>query len=161
MVHFEPDWPRRKLTGHLLWFLAWAFVTTVGLLLTPSANGHGTHTQLGLPPCPSVIVFQRPCPGCGLTTSFTSFLHGDVTRAFSAHAVGPILYIAFTLSAWACLYGFIRGRRFNTDSRSFSFALGTLVTVLVAFGVIRFFAVSNLSIFSPPMTHGDGRGSRS
>lgn len=158
MVQFDPDWPRDKLSGHLLWFLAWLFVTVVGLLLSPSANGHGTHTQLGLPPCPSVIVFQRPCPGCGLTTSFTAFLHGQFERAFSAHPFGPVLYIAFTLSAWACLYGFLRGRRFNTDSRPFSFVLGTLVTLLVTFGVIRFFAVSNLSVFSPPVSHASSQG---
>lgn len=141
MVWFENDWSRRRLTGHLLWFLGWLGVTVFAVLLTPSPTGHGTHQQLGLPPCPSVLAFNRPCPGCGLTTSFTAFLHGDFVSAWNANPFGPLFYLLWTASAFACLYGFWKGRRFNTDGRSANRTLTALVAVFFAFGIIRFFTM--------------------
>jgi len=38
------------------------------------ARGHGTHQQLGLPPCTFYVIFQRPCPACGMTTSWAWLL---------------------------------------------------------------------------------------
>lgn len=140
MLHFDDGVPRRQLTGHVLWFGSWLFVTAAGLYLTPSAHGHGTHTQLGLPPCPSVMLFQRPCPGCGLTTSFTSFLHGHFGQAFIDHPFGPIFYLTWTASAIACLYGFVKSKRFNTDSRAWNWSLGGLTMLFFVFGMWRFFA---------------------
>jgi hypothetical protein len=29
-----------------------------------------THTQLGMPPCNFVVLTGKPCPSCGMTTSF-------------------------------------------------------------------------------------------
>lgn len=138
MVHFDEGWPRRRLTGHLLWFGGWLFVTLVGLLfLVPSPKGHGTHTQLGLPPCPSVLFYQRPCPGCGLTTSFTALIHGDFAAAFRAHPFGPIFYFAWAATAIACLYGFIARRRFNTDGKAWNRTLGVLVAAFFVYGMVR------------------------
>ena len=75
MVRFRDGVPRNKLSGQLVWFLAWVGITGFGLFLTASRELHGTHQQLGLPPCPSVAFFDRPCFGCGMTTSITSLLH--------------------------------------------------------------------------------------
>lgn len=141
MLRFDPDFPRKHLRGHLLWFLGWLFVTVVGLILTPSPAGHGTHTQLGLPPCPSVLFYQRPCPGCGLTSSFTALLHLRIGESFADHPFGPLFYLLWTLSAFACLYGFLKGMRFNTDGRAWSYSLGALTLVFFAYGVWRFTAV--------------------
>src|SRR5205085_8465910 len=87
---------RRELSGQMLIFLVWFGITAVGAFLKPDPSGHGTHTQLGLPPCPSVLLFSRPCPGCGLTTSFTAMIHGDLPAAFHAHLLGPFLYLGLT-----------------------------------------------------------------
>lgn len=141
MVSFDPVPSRRFLTGHLLWFGSWLVVTVIGLRLHPSPLHHGTHHQLGLPPCPSMLLWNRPCPGCGLTTSFTATLHGDLHAAWVAHPFGSFLYAAWTVTALACLYGFVRRLRFDTDSRQMSFALAGLALAFFAFGVWRFAAL--------------------
>jgi hypothetical protein len=50
-----------------------------------------THEQLGLPPCRFYELFDRPCPSCGLTTSFSLLMHGDLTGSLNANAVGTLL----------------------------------------------------------------------
>ncbi|MBL8059631.1 MAG: DUF2752 domain-containing protein [Chthonomonas sp.] len=137
MVSFDPKTSRRKLGGQLAWFLLWAFVTACGIWLAPNPQGHGTHQQLGLPPCPSVFLFGRLCPGCGLTTSFTAVIHGDLKAAWSANPFGVLGYPIFTLSAWACLYGFVKERRFNTDSKTAQWLMGSFAAAFIAFGIYR------------------------
>lgn len=137
MLKFDDGWPKKKLRGHLLWFLGWVFVTAVAIYLKPSPHLHGTHQQLGLPPCPSVLLFNRPCPGCGLTTSFVATVHGNLPLAFEAHPFGPFAYLLFTASAFACLYGFLKGKRFNTDSNAFNWSMAGLVGAFILFGAIR------------------------
>ncbi|MEQ1822788.1 MAG: DUF2752 domain-containing protein [Fimbriimonadaceae bacterium] len=137
-VHFEPVVSRRRISGQAIWFLFWLGVTLFGLMLKASPDGHGTHTQLGLPPCPSVLAFNRPCPGCGLTTSFTATMHGDFAFAFKAHPFGTLLYVLFSLSALACGYGFLKGLKFNTESKKFNLWLGVVVGLFLAFGIARF-----------------------
>jgi hypothetical protein len=68
-------------------------------------------------------------------------VRGRVVEAFGAHALGPILYLLFTASALACLYGFVAGRRFDTDGRGFQVALAGLMLVFFAYGVWRFLSV--------------------
>src|SRR5262249_10338372 len=53
-----------------------------------------THRQLGgLPPCTFKYVTGRPCPSCGMTTSFALLMRGDVTNSLRANAVGTLLAI--------------------------------------------------------------------
>lgn len=134
---------RKGLRGQLMWFLLWAGVTAFAAVLNPDPHLHGTHQQLGLPPCPSVIFFHRPCPGCGLTTSFTAFVHGHWAQAFEAHAFGPILYLLFTVTALVCGWNWLKRIRFDTDTKAFNLALGTLVGVFLAYGAIRFALMQN------------------
>lgn len=138
MVQFERGYPRKRLIGQLLWFLLWLGTTGFAAYLTPNPAGHGTHTQLGLNACPSTLLFSRPCPGCGLTTSFSAVVHGNPELAIRSHAFGLPLYLLFTVSALACLISYLRGIRMNTDSRAFNIALGTLVAVFFVYGAVRF-----------------------
>lgn len=42
------------------------------------------------------------CPGCGLSRSFVSLSHGDVSGAFQFHLFGPLVYVIFVASlVWA------------------------------------------------------------
>src|SRR5437016_11758134 len=111
MALYESSDQRKRLFGQVMFFGVWLFITVVGIALRPDPSGHGTHTQLGLPPCPSVLLFDRPCPGCGLTTSFSAFLHGEIAFAFRAHPFGPIMYLGMTGWAWLCIYGWFKGLR--------------------------------------------------
>ena len=67
-----------------------ALLVTAGIL-TPDARGHGTHQQLGLPPCTFYLIFQRPCPACGMTTSWAWLLRGEIGHALAANAGGTLL----------------------------------------------------------------------
>lgn len=137
MALLEPVTSRRSLAGQLMVFCCWLAITAVGAFLTPDPAGHGTHTQLGLPPCPSVLIFDRPCPGCGLTTSFTSTIHGDLPSAFSAHPLGPFLYLALTGYSWFALARFLQRRRIDTSSRPLSWALAAVAVAVFGFGAYR------------------------
>ncbi|MGJ8671552.1 DUF2752 domain-containing protein [Rubritalea sp.] len=53
--------------------------------------------------CPIDTLFQKPCPGCGLTRSVSALAEGDFERSFSLHALA-IPYIAvFTLIGLAAI----------------------------------------------------------
>lgn len=138
MISFDPGAKGPTRFWQAIWALAFAALVVVAALLRPDPNGHGTHTQLGLPSCPSVLIFQRPCPGCGMTTSFSHMAHGQVSQAFEAHMFGPLTFIAWGLSALAAGYAAIRGMRFNTDSRGFQWTLAMFAIAFFGYGAIRF-----------------------
>ncbi len=135
---FDGAVPRRQLIGQAFLFSIWFGVTGIGAFLHPSSAGHGTHEQLGLPPCPSVLLFDRPCPGCGLTTSWTALLHGNLPFALHAHPLGPLMYLIFTTLALMAGYGFLSGRRLRTYSDKFNRASAVVAAVFIAFGFFRF-----------------------
>lgn len=86
-----------------------AGVLVLARVLEASAAGHGTHTQLGLPPCGFYSLTGVPCPACGLTTSFVHLMHGNWVGAALANPVGVPLCLltlaALPLSAWGLLRG--------------------------------------------------------
>lgn len=139
MVRLEPASGKLTLVLQLLWFGAWLTITAIALYLTPVASGHGTHTQLGLAPCPSVTIFGRLCPGCGLTTSFAALVHGNFGLAFSSHPLGPLLYAGFTILAVSSFVASIRGSRLQTNTRPFNLTLIVFFAVFFAHGIWRFF----------------------
>jgi hypothetical protein len=59
--------------------------------LTPDPRGFGTHQQFGLPECTVQILFNRPCPGCGMTTAFANLVRGQWTAAARANPAGVLL----------------------------------------------------------------------
>ena len=73
-----------------------AAVFAIALYLNPyNADGTprtmATHTTLGLPPCNFVVMTGKPCPSCGMTTSFSLLVRGDVLASLKANWVGTIL----------------------------------------------------------------------
>lgn len=137
MTLFEPAQNRKQLSGQLIFFLTWLAITGFGIFLHASPTGHGTHEELGLPPCPSVLLFNRPCPGCGLTTSWTAFIHGNFAFAFHAHPLGPPLYILFTLGAWLAFRGWLTKGRLLVDTPQVNRALMIGVVIFICFGLVR------------------------
>ncbi|OWU65175.1 MAG: hypothetical protein CBB60_006020 [Armatimonadetes bacterium Cent15-Ar3] len=136
MQLFEPD-QKFKIRAQLIWFFMWLGVTSVGLYLSADKHLHGTHQQLGLPPCPSVLMFNRPCPGCGLTTSWTALLHLDFVTSWHAHPLGIPMYLGFTFVALGSLYGNIKGLRLMIDSNWANRAFVVFVAVFFVFGAVR------------------------
>jgi hypothetical protein len=84
------------VAGPCLAALALAFT------LSPRKSGHGTHEDLGLPPCQFFMRTGYPCPSCGLTTSFAALAHGQVLDACIAHPFGVMFFVAAVL---VCLVG--------------------------------------------------------
>jgi hypothetical protein len=69
--------------------------------LRPDSAGHGTHEQLGLPPCTFYLIFGRPCPSCGMTTSWALLMRGDLYDAAKANAGGMLLGLGcMAMSPW-------------------------------------------------------------
>ncbi len=86
-----------------------------------------THEQLGLPPCRFLQLTGRPCPSCGLTTSFALLAHGDPRSAFRANLAGPFLGF---LSLWLWIWSFLCLVR-----RKVQWTARQELLVLIAFGL--------------------------
>lgn len=67
--------------------------TLLALLVTaaclrPDPSGMGTHRQLGLPPCSLVLLTGVRCPACGMTTSWSHLMHGQIIESWKANPAG-------------------------------------------------------------------------
>jgi hypothetical protein len=82
----------------------------VARLLNPDPRGYGTHQQLGLPPCTFRFLVGRPCPGCGMTTSFAFFARGRLIEAMQANPAGIVLAVVCAFLIPWCLWSAYRGR---------------------------------------------------
>lgn len=104
--------PLGDLMSRIVWFILAALPASViatAVTLTPSPLGHGTHTQLGLPPCGFLVVTGYPCPGCGLTTAFANMVHGHPIAAAHANAFGVLLFLVSGATIPVALVGLVRG----------------------------------------------------
>jgi len=69
-----------------------------------------THTQLGMEACNMVVLTGKPCPACGMTTSFSLLMHADILNSLKANWVGTLLALAWlALIPWGII-GAVRGR---------------------------------------------------
>ena len=69
--------------------------------LEPDRRGHGTHEQLGLPPCTVYLLFGRRCPTCGMSTSWAHSVRGQLVGAVRANAGGTLLgLLAMAAAPW-------------------------------------------------------------
>jgi len=85
-------------------------VLVVARRLDPDPRGFGTHTQLGLPPCAFMASTGRPCPTCGMTTSFAWFARGNLANSWRANPAGSLLApVCLALVPWL-LAASVRGR---------------------------------------------------
>ena len=112
-----PIWIRLLLLG-----LAgiWLTVFVIAAWLDPylpdgTPRTMETHRQLGLPACTFKEITGLPCPSCGMTTSFSLLIHGDVWNSLQANFAGTALaslglfYLPWSIiSAWKGRFLFIR-----------------------------------------------------
>lgn len=106
-----------KLARAFLGIMALGLIVVLGVAAwlrpydeTGRPYSQATHTQLGMPPCNMMLLYGKPCPSCGMTTSFALLAHGDVVNSLKANWVGTLM-AAFWLGLipWG-LYGAIKGR---------------------------------------------------
>lgn len=98
--------------------LGWATVFGIAVWLNPyqgddgtaTVRKMGTHHQLGLLPCGFLVMTGKPCPSCGMTTSFSLMMHGDPLNAARANWVGVVLVVFGALMIPWAIVSSIRGR---------------------------------------------------
>jgi hypothetical protein len=82
-------WATRGLL--LAFALALLSMLVVARRLEPDPRGFGTHERLGLWPCAFRATTGRPCPTCGMTTSFAWFVRVEPVRSWRANPAGSLL----------------------------------------------------------------------
>ena len=89
-------------------------VLSIAAWLSPDAHGHGTHTQLGLAPCMWAVALDKPCPTCGMTTSFTHAGEGSWFESAKTQPMGTFLVLMTTMVFWGSAVQAIGGARINS-----------------------------------------------
>ncbi|MGE5612468.1 MAG: DUF2752 domain-containing protein [Bacillota bacterium] len=85
-------------------------VLATALILPPSPGGVGTHRGLGLDACSLLVRTGVPCPTCGMTTSFSYFVRGQVLASLYVQPMATVLAFLAALTFWAGLYVAMTGR---------------------------------------------------
>jgi hypothetical protein len=124
--------------SHALLLLGVLVMVGVGLYLTPDPAGHGTHQQLGLPPCTIYYLTGRPCPSCGLTTSVSAILHGQFGLAWRANPTGFLIVAAAGAVALNSLFALLWGRSVRIENTRFTLLLLALLALWLLHGAVRF-----------------------
>jgi hypothetical protein len=104
---------------------------SLAAILTPSPQGHGTHRQLGLPPCTFLALFGRPCPTCGMTTSWAFLVRGQWIFAFRTKVGGSLLGLLAVVAAPWMLCSAIRGEWLGISPNGRAVAYGSALLLLI------------------------------
>ncbi len=89
----------------------------VAAVLHPQTQGFGTHQQLGLPPCTVRVLFDRPCPSCGMTTSWANLVRGNLSEALRANVGGTLLGVLAMAGIPYLTVSAVRGRWWGCEPR--------------------------------------------
>lgn len=103
------QWPVRL--GALTLAAALLALLILASSLKASPAGHGTHTQIGLPPCGFAMSTGKPCPTCGMTTAFAHAAHGEYLTAFRTQPGGFAASLGVAALFWASLHTAATGSR--------------------------------------------------
>jgi hypothetical protein len=120
--------PLPRAPSDLRWYQRAAMVAGGTLLLSllataailkPNPDGKGTHRQLGLPPCSLVVLAGIRCPSCGMTTSWSHLMRGNVLASVRANSGGTLFALAALASGpWLLVSGLAgRWRGWRPDER--------------------------------------------
>ena len=101
--------------------------------------GHGTHVQLGLPPCFFLQLTGYPCPSCGLTTSFAHAAHFHFAEALATQPFGLLLFFLLILAIPLSIYALIRRVSWQSliDSRGATWTVYLLTALYLASWVYK------------------------
>lgn len=96
---------------------------------------------LGFKMCQFQTSTGFPCPGCGLTRSVTSFLHGYFTQSFGYHPLGFVVALGFLVLGFGTIVpNRWRARLIERLSRYDRVAAWLVIAfgiLLLAYGVVR------------------------
>jgi hypothetical protein len=123
-----------------------AGVFAVAFYLNPyNADGSprtmATHTQLGMPPCNFIVLMGKPCPACGMTTSFSLLVRGDVVASLRANWAGTLIALMWGVTMlWAIASG-IKGRALFLPRGKGELILTVSVGIVLTLMLARWFVV--------------------
>lgn len=86
-------------------------VLLLAAAMRPSEEGHGTHTQMGLPDCAWAVSLDLPCVTCGMTTSFAHAAGGDLLGSMATQPLGFLLVLGTAATVWAGAHTAVGGAR--------------------------------------------------
>jgi hypothetical protein len=114
-------------------------VFAIAVCLDPYRGGEvwrdGTHQQLGLPACNFKYLTGKPCPSCGMTTSFALLMRGDLWNSVQANFVGTLLaLVLLAFIPWGILCA-VRGRLYVIHS--IEWTLMRLVVIFLVLMLLR------------------------
>jgi hypothetical protein len=95
----------------------------------------GTHQQLWLPPCTFQALTGKPCPACGMTTSFSHLVHGDPANSFRANPAGILLAAALIILILIFVVSASLGRRWVICNYEKFFVRSMILTYGLMFAV--------------------------
>lgn len=98
-----------------------------------------THTQLGLPPCSFRVMTGKPCPTCGMSTSFSHFVRWDFRNSWRANAVGLLIALCCVLVLVWSVISLIRGRLIWV--RAWGRVLGWTAVIILGLTIIQWVLV--------------------
>ena len=136
----NPDDSSRSTLHRALWSsiaLGGAFILLIAATLEPAPEGHGTHTQLGLPPCGFLSLTGSQCPGCGLTTAFAHAVRGNFTEAASANLFGLLLFVVVCAAIPLAVVATFRA--WSIDAVFERFAIGRWALAVAGCGAATWF----------------------
>ena len=91
--------------------LAGLALLLVAAYVQPNPAGVGSHTSsLGLQPCQFLKTTGMPCPGCGMTTSFSWFVRGNIVASAYVQPMGSMLAALTGCCVWVGSYIAFTGR---------------------------------------------------
>jgi len=85
-------------------------VLIIASKLEPSRTGVGSHREMGLQGCQLLIRSGVPCPSCGMTTSFTGFVRGNLVASAYVQPMGMLIALSAACCVWIGAYIAITGR---------------------------------------------------
>lgn len=101
-----------RLWGIVVAGLSLAMLLT-GAALAPDDEGHGTHTQLGLPECGWAQRFDQPCFTCGMTTAVSHAASGSMVESFTTQPAGMLVAVLGATLFWFGLHAAATGSRLD------------------------------------------------
>ncbi len=87
-----------------------ASLLIAGARLEPRKSGYGTAQQLDVPSCSVLTNTGWPCPNCGLTTSVSATVHGELYLALRAQPFGVLMVLAAVVIGLSRLVQAVTGR---------------------------------------------------
>jgi len=91
--------------------IGWSLLLIAGfgfaIQIKPDPRGFGTHQRFGFAPCVIRNQLSIPCPSCGMTTSFSHFVRGQIRQSAEANTAGLVLALVCVVMipwSWISVY---------------------------------------------------------